>query len=213
MKPLRMALTKGRLENKTVDLFRSLGFDCSELDEKGRKLILSVPNANLEIVLAKAADVLTYVEYGVCDLGVVGKDTNLEQGGSFYEMADLGFGRCRFALAGPKDVDFFGGYSTKRIATKYPVVARRFFAGKGMDIDIIKIEGSVELAPLLGLADAIVDIVETGATLKENGLEVIEEITDISARIIVNPASLKLRKLEIESLLGKIEKVLGEKSR
>lgn len=213
MKPLRMALTKGRLENKTVDLFRSLGFDCSELDEKGRKLILSVPNANLEIVLAKAADVLTYVEYGVCDLGVVGKDTILEQGGSFYEMADLGFGRCRFALAGPKDVDFFGGYSTKRIATKYPVVARRFFAGKGMDIDIIKIEGSVELAPLLGLADAIVDIVETGATLKENGLEVIEEITDISARIIVNPASLKLRKLEIESLLGKIEKVLGEKSR
>lgn len=213
MKPLRMALTKGRLENKTVDLFRSLGFDCSELDEKGRKLILSVPNANLEIVLAKAADVLTYVEYGVCDLGVVGKDTILEQGGSFYEMSDLGFGRCKFALAGPKDVDFFGGYSTKRIATKYPVVARRFFAGKGMDIDIIKIEGSVELAPLLGLADAIVDIVETGATLKENGLEVIEEITDISARIIVNPASLKLRKLEIESLLGKIEKVLGEKSR
>lgn len=213
MKPLRMALTKGRLESKTVDLFRALGFDCSELDEKGRKLILTVPGANLEIVLAKAADVLTYVEYGVCDLGVVGKDTILEQGGSFYEMADLGFGRCRFALAGPKDRDFFGGYATKKIATKYPAVARRFFAGKGMDIDIIKIEGSVELAPLLGLADAIVDIVETGGTLKENGLEVIEEIADISARIIVNPASLKLRKLEIEGLLGKIQQVLGEKSR
>ncbi len=211
MKPLRLALTKGRLEQKTVDLFRQLGFDCSELEEKGRKLIIPIPGSGLEVVLAKAADVTTYVEYGACDLGIVGKDTILEQGGSFFEMADLGFGRCRFALAGPKDVDFYAGYNIKRIATKYPTVARRFFAGKTMDVDIIKIEGSVELAPLLGLADAIVDIVETGATLKENGLEIIEIIAELSARVIVNAASLKLRKQEIETLLEKIERVRGEK--
>lgn len=210
MKPLRIALTKGRLEKDTVGLLEKAGFDCTAVREKGRRLILPVGNGEIEVVLAKAADVITYVEHGVCDLGVVGKDTILENGTSFFEIMDLGFGKCRFALAGKKGTNFFSGYSAKTIATKYPNVARTFFEGKGMDIRVIKIEGSVELAPLLGLSDGIVDIVETGTTLKENGLEVIENIVNISARLIANTASLKLRKKEIEALADKMEKAKEE---
>ena len=205
MKPIRIALTKGRLEKDTVALFQKLGFDCEQLINKGRKLILEVPDANLEVVLAKAADVITYVEHGACDMGVVGKDTIMEYGGSFFEVLDLGFGRCRFALAAKKGNDFYGGYAGRTIASKYPNVTRSYFEAKGMDVDIVKIEGSVELAPLLSLADAIVDIVETGTTLKENGLEVIEEVAPISARLIVNTAAIKLRKTEIEDLIAKME--------
>ena len=204
MKPLRMALTKGRLEKDTVALLERIGYDCEAVHNKGRKLILPVGD-RLEVVLAKAADVITYVEHGVCDLGVVGKDTIMENGTSFYEVLDLGFGRCKFALAAPKGSDFFGGYASRTIATKYPNVARNYFESKAMDIRFIKIEGSVELAPLLGLSDAIVDIVETGTTLKENGLEFVETICDISARLIVNTASLKLRKAEIEELVAQME--------
>ena len=204
MKPLRIALTKGRLEKDTVALFEKIGYDCDAVHNKGRRLILPVGD-RLEVVLAKAADVITYVEHGVCDMGVVGKDTIMEHGSSFYEVLDLGFGRCRFALAAPKGADFWSGYSSRTIATKYPATARAFFESRGMDVSIIKIEGSVELAPLLGLADAIVDIVETGATLKENGLEVYEDIVPISARLIVNVASLKLRKQEIETLVSQME--------
>ena len=206
MKPLRIALTKGRLEKDTIKLLEAAGFDCTSVREKGRKLILPIGGANIEVVLAKAADVITYIENGVCDLGVVGKDTIMENGRSFYEILDLGFGRCRFALAGKAGTDFFSGYDAKTIATKYPNVTRNFFEGKGMDIRIIKIEGSVELAPLLGLSDAIVDIVETGSTLKENGLVIIEDnVAPISARLIANTASLKLRKAEIEELAAKME--------
>lgn len=208
MKPLRIALTKGRLEKDTVKLLESAGYDCTAVHEKGRRLILPIISGESEIniVLAKAADVITYVENGVCDLGVVGKDTIMENGRSFYEILDLGFGKCRFALAGKKGKDFYSGYNEKTIATKYPNVTRTFFEGKGMDIRIIKIEGSVELAPLLGLSDAIVDIVETGSTLKENGLEIIEDnVAPISARLIANTASLKLRKNEIEQLAAKME--------
>ena len=220
MKPLRIALTKGRLENDAVGLFERIGFDCSAVRNKGRKLILPVaagkpvaegtPMAGgaFEAVLAKAADVITYVEHGVCDLGVVGKDTIMEYGGSFYEVLDLGFGRCRFALAGPKGRDFFGGYSARTVATKYPNVAAGYFGEKAMDVRIIRIEGSVELAPLLGLADAIVDLVETGTTLRENGLAVIEEICGVSARLIVNAASMKMRREEIEALTGRMERAL-----
>lgn len=210
MKPLRIALTKGRLEKDTVALFETIGFDCEAVKNKGRKLILPV-GEHLEVVLAKAADVITYVEHGVCDLGVVGKDTIMEYGTSFYEVLDLGFGRCRFALAAPKGTDFFSGYASKTIATKYPNVARNYFESKAMDIRFIKIEGSVELAPLLGLSDAIVDIVETGSTLRENGLEVVETVCDISARLIVNTASLKLRKAEIEELVAQMEQATQEK--
>ena len=205
MKPLRIALTKGRLERDTVAMFERIGFDCTAVHEKGRKLILPIGDNQFEVVLAKAADVITYVEHGVCDLGVVGKDTIIENGSSFYEVLDLGFGKCKFALAAPKGTDFYSGYASKTIATKYPNVARSFFEGKGMDVKIIKIEGSVELAPLLGLSDAIIDIVETGSTLKEHGVEVIEKVCDISARLIVNTASMKLRKQEIDTLINQME--------
>ena len=207
-KTIRIALTKGRLENKTVDLLDKIGYDVSELRDKGRRLILNIPGENIEVVLAKAADVITYVEHGVCDIGVVGKDTIMEHGGKFFEISDLGFGRCKFALACKKGIDFYSGFGVKCIATKYPNVARRFFESKGMDVDIVKIEGSVELAPLLGLADGIVDIVETGVTLRENGLEVVEDVVPISARLIANTVSLKLRQTEIEALIQKIEEAL-----
>ena len=208
-KTIRIALTKGRLEKDTVNLFDKIGYDVSQLRDKGRRLILDIPGSNIEVVLAKAADVLTYVEHGVCDLGVVGKDTIDEHGGRFFEVCDLGFGRCKFALATKKGSDFYSGFGVKCIATKYPNVARRFFESKGMDVNIVKIEGSVELAPLLGLADGIVDIVETGVTLRENGLEVVEDVVPISARLIANTVSLKLRQSEIEALIQKIEEALS----
>lgn len=207
-KPLRIALTKGRLEKDTVGLFEKIGYDCTAVREKGRKLILPVDDGNIEVVLAKANDVITYVEHGVCDIGVVGKDTIMEMQGKFFEVLDLGFGRCKFALATKKGSSFYGGYNVKTIATKYPNIARGFFEGKGMDVDIVKIEGSVELAPLLELSDGIVDIVETGTTLKENGLEVIEDICPISARLIVNMVSMKLRQEEIEQFVKKIQENL-----
>ncbi len=208
MRPIRMALTKGRLEKDTLALFDRMGLDTSVVRDKGRRLILPVGD-RLEVVLAKAADVLTYVEHGVCDLGVVGKDTIAEGGGSFYEVLDLGFGRCRFALAAPKGSDFFAGYTAKTVASKYPNVTRAYFDKKNMDVRIIKIEGSVELAPLLGLSDGIVDIVETGSTLKENGLAVVEDVMPISARLIVNMACMKLRKQEIETLIADMEQHLS----
>lgn len=211
MNPIRIALTKGRLEKDTVKLFESLGFDCSQLHHKGRKLILQIPEQNLEIVLAKAADVITYVEHGVCDMGIVGKDVIMEYGGTFFEISDLGFGRCRFAVAGKIGEDFYGGYAGKTVATKYPAVTRKFFKSKGMDVKIVKIEGSVELAPLLGLSDAIVDIVETGATLKENGLELIEDVAEISARLIVNTVSMKLYKGRIESIVNMMEQEIKQR--
>lgn len=211
MKPLRIALTKGRLEKDTVALFEKLGMDCTAVHNKGRQLILPIGDGSIEVVLAKAADVITYVEHGVCDLGVVGKDTIMENGSRFYEVLDLGFGKCRFALAGPKGKDFYEGFSEKTVASKYPNVTRAFFESKAMDVRVIKIEGSVELAPLLGLSDAIVDIVETGSTLRENGLEVKEIVADISARLIVNTASMKLRKQEIESLSAKMEEAIQTK--
>ena len=148
-KPLRIALTKGRLEKDTVGLLERLGYDCTAVREKGRRLILPIPDGNMEVVLAKANDVITYVVHGVCDMGVVGKDTIIEMQGKFFELVDLGFGRCKFALACKKGTDFYSGFGVKCIATKYPNVARRFFESKGMDVDIVKIEGSVELAPLL----------------------------------------------------------------
>ncbi len=209
-KTLRIALTKGRLEKDTVGLFEKIGYDVTELREKGRRLILNIPCENIEVVLAKAADVITYVELGACDIGVVGKDTIMEHGGKYFEIADLGFGRCRFALATKKGSEFYGGYGVKTVATKYPAVTRGFFEGKKMDVDIVKIEGSVELAPLLEISDGIVDIVETGTTLKENGLEVIEDVAPISARLIVNTVSMKLKKERIEELAGLMTEALGK---
>ena len=206
---IRIALTKGRIEEKAVELLNKSGYDASELADselKGRKLLFEIKGVDIEVVLAKSADVITYVEHGVCDIGIVGKDTIMEQGKSFYEVLDLNFGKCRFALAGLKDKNFYEGYSQKVIATKYPNVTKRYFNEKGVDIEIVKIDGSVELAPLLGLADAIVDIVETGGTLKANGLAIYEEIAQISARVIVNKASIKLKKNEVDDFVGRIGK-------
>jgi len=201
---IRIALTKGRLEEETVKLLNKSGYDAAELANKGRKLLFNIKNADIEIVLAKAADVVTYVEHGVCDIGIVGKDTIMEHGKSFYEVLDLRFGACRFSLAGIKGKNFYNGYSRKVIATKYPNVAKRYFNDKGLDVEIVKIEGSVELAPLLGLADGIVDLVSTGDTLRENGLEEYETITQSSARVIVNKAAIKLKKNEIDDFVGRI---------
>jgi len=198
------------------------GYDASELlFNKGRKLLFEITQTpaacgrhplskggfeKIEIVLAKAVDVITYVEHGVCDIGIVGKDTIMEHGRSFYEVLDLSFGKCKFALAGLKDKNFYEGYSQKVIATKYPNVTKRYFNEKGVDVQIVKIDGSVELAPILGLADGIVDIVETGGTLKANGLAVYEDIAQVSARVIVNKASIKLKKTEVDDFIGRISK-------
>jgi ATP phosphoribosyltransferase regulatory subunit len=206
---LRIALTKGRLEEEVVAMLEASGYDVSCLRAKGRRLLLPIPGTNIEVVLVKAADVITYVEHGVCDVGVVGKDTIAEHGGVYYEILDLGAGKCRFVLAALKDADFYGDFGAKRIATKYPNVAASWFESKGMDVQIIRIEGSVELAPMLELADGIVDIVETGNTLRENGLAVIEDIRPVSARMIVNVAGMKLKKKEIDALTAKLQGVIG----
>lgn len=201
---IRIAFTKGRIESKAVEIFENAGYACDELKNKGRKLFFRIGD-DIEVVLAKANDVITYVEHGVCDAGIVGKDTIMENGSGFYEVLDLGFGKCRFALAAKKGTDFFGGFSHKVVASKYPKVAKEYFSSLGMDVEIVKIDGSVELAPLLGLADGIVDIVETGSTLKENGLEVVAEVAPVSARFIVNAASMKMKKAELDKIIEDIE--------
>ena len=212
MWPLRIAVAKGRLEHEVLALLERMGLDCRTAKNKGRKLILSLDQGRLELVLAKAPDIITYVEHGVCDMGIVGKDTIMELAQSVFEVMDLGFGQCRMALAAGQGVDFYQGYGAKTVATKYPNIARTYFESKGMDINIVKIEGSVELAPLLALADGIVDIVETGSTLKDNDLEEIETIARLSARLVVNVASMKMRKKEIDGFLEKLTQALkGER--
>ena len=201
---IRLALTKGRIEKGAVALLEKAGYGCQGLRDKGRRLIVPTDGGEIDVVFAKAADVITYVETGACDIGIVGKDTILENGSSFYEMADLGIGRCRMVLAAPKGSDFFSGYAARRVASKYPKIAADYFSRKQLDVGIIKIEGSVELGPVLGLTDAIVDLVETGKTLAENGLEVVETVCEVSTRLIVNIASLKLRKAEIEEIVGRL---------
>lgn len=210
IKRVKIALTKGRIEKEAVNIFQRTGIDCSEIINKGRKLIFHNEESNIDFVLVKAPDVLTYVEHGVVDIGIVGKDTLMEQNKDFYEVLDLGFGKCKFSVAGPENSNFYSGYNRKKIATKYPNVARNYFRKLGQDVEIIKIEGSVELAPILGLADAIVDIVETGTTLKENGLVVYEDICDISARMVVNVASMKMKKNEIEDIINRVQMQIKE---
>lgn len=208
---IRLALTKGRIEKKALEYLGRAGYDVSELDEdkKGRKLLFKVGDS-IEVVLAKAADVITYVERGVCDGGIVGEDTIMEAKASVYELLDLEFGKCRFALAGIKGRDFYDGYGHKVIASKYPNVTKDYFDGKGIDVEVVKIDGSVELAPLLGLSDAIVDIVETGSTLKANGLEVYEDVAPISARFIANISRIKTKKNEFDTLLSALTAVVAE---
>ncbi|MBC1458997.1 ATP phosphoribosyltransferase [Listeria newyorkensis] len=209
MKSLQIALTKGRLEKSAVALLEQAGVDCAMLHEKSRKLIFKSEDAPYSFILAKAPDVTTYVKHGVADIGIVGKDVLMEQDKEHYEMLDLKIGRCQFCLASTPSYDP-SDYRRKIIATKYPTVATKYFRERGEDVEIIKIEGSVEMAPILGLADAIIDIVETGSTLRENGLVMFDTMYDISARLIVNKASLKRNKAQIFELIDLLENTLEE---
>ncbi|KGO13786.1 ATP phosphoribosyltransferase [Clostridium botulinum] len=212
MKKVKIALTKGRLEKKTIEIFKTININTRELGDKGRKLIFNCENEeyNIELFLVKAKDVETYVEYGAADIGVVGKDTLMETNKEFYEVLDLNMGKCKFAVAALPSFKLDQGYNRKKIATKYPNIAREYFRKKGMDVELIKIEGSVELGPIVGLADAIVDIVETGNTLRENGLVVVEDICEISARMIVNKASMKTKKDEIIKIIENVSQVIRQ---
>ncbi|WP_058485094.1 ATP phosphoribosyltransferase [Defluviitalea phaphyphila] len=210
MRYLTFALAKGRLAEKTMELFESVGFSCNEMKEKTRKLIFTNEDLKLKFFLAKASDVPTYVEYGAADIGVVGKDTLLEEKRNLYEVLNLGFGKCRMTVAGPKEMKYkLNSGQDLRVATKYPNIARDYFYHKKQQtVEIIKLNGSVELAPIVGLAEVIVDIVETGSTLKENGLVVLEEICPISARMVVNRVSMKMEYDRITDLIEKVKKVL-----
>ncbi|WP_394405447.1 ATP phosphoribosyltransferase [Streptococcus sp. 20-1249] len=189
-KGITIALTKGRIEQATIDLLEQAGFDMTFMADKGRHLIFDSPDGAIRLLLVKAPDVTIYVRHGVAEVGVVGKDVLIEHPTGYLEMLDLNFGLCKFAVASTADYAP-SDHKRKRIATKYPTVAKNHFAQKGEDVEIISIQGSVEIAPVIGLADAIVDIVETGSTLVANGLEIYEDICRISARIIVNKAALK----------------------
>lgn len=205
---LSIALTKGRLEKESVKIFEKCGYGIEELQNKGRQLVFKDSIKDNEYFLVKAADCVTYVEHGVADVGIVGKDTLLESTGRYYEVMDLDIGKCGFIVASLPAMDPYKKVGHVKIGTKYPTVAKEYFKKIGMDVEVIKIEGSVELAPILGLCDAIVDIMETGTTLKENGLIVFDRICNISARVIVNKASFKLKREEITNLLNDIKKVL-----
>lgn len=205
---INIALTKGRLEKESVKIFEKAGFDISALKDKGRKLIFKDNRMDYNYFLVKSVDAITYVEHGVADIGIVGKDTLIESNLNYYEMLDLKIGKCKFIVASLPDSKLFKSYGHIKIGTKYPNVAKKYFYEKGIDVEIIKIEGSVELAPILGLCDGIVDIMETGTTLKENGLIVRDEICDISARIIVNNTAFKLKEKEIKEFLFKVSNVI-----
>lgn len=196
MKPV-LALTKGRLEKQFIEFLRERGYDVAPLIDKGRKL--QVETDQFFAVFAKGVDVATYVEYGIADLGIVGEDILMEAEADVFDILAMPFGKCRFAVAGKPDSEPV--FRKKRIATKYPNIATKYFREKGNSIDIVKLDGSVELAPLLGLADDIVDIVETGNTLKENGLVVKEEMFTLSARCIANRNSLKLKKAVLSPII------------
>ena len=205
---ISIALTKGRLEKEIVKLLDKANFGTEELKNKGRKLVFNDTIEEIKYFLVKAADSITYVEHGVADIGIVGKDTLMESDNNYYEVLDLGIGKCGFIVASLPEKDVFKKVGHIKIVTKYPRVAREYFKKRGMDVEIIKIEGSVELAPILGLCDAIVDIMETGTTLKENGLIVFDRICDISARVIVNKASFKMKREEIGAFISRLKQVL-----
>lgn len=194
MKYLTVALAKGRLAELAMDLFIKMGMDCSEMKEKTRKLIFADEKNKMKFILVKASDVPTYVEYGAADIGIVGKDTLLEENRNLYEMINLGFGACKMAVCGPADMrNQLSKINNLRVASKYPAIAEKYFQDtKGQSIELIKLNGSVELAPLVGLSDVIVDIVESGKTLEENGLEVLEDICPLSAWFVVNKVSMKM---------------------
>lgn len=205
MKTLSIALPKGRLGEKTYKFFEAAGLGCPEILEDNRKLIFDNPENGVRYFWAKPSDVAIYVQHGAADIGVVGKDILLESNPDVYELLDLEMGKCRMAVAGIKG-QRYDPKKTLRVATKFPNIARNYFAKRGVDIEIIKLNGSIEIAPLLDLSDVIVDIVETGTTLKENNLEPFEDIVNISARFIANKSSYKFKSAEIEDLISKIRR-------
>lgn len=208
---LNIALAKGRLVEKSIEFFEYAGIDCSELKDQTRKLIVMDEKNKVRFFLAKPADIPTYVEYGAADLGIVGKDTIMEEGRRIYEVLDLGFSRCKMVLAGTPEIrDRLDELNNKRVATKYPNIARDYFEYKRREsIEVIKLNGSVELAPLVGLSEVIVDLVETGNTLRDNGLVVIDEIADISARLIVNRVSMKMESKRISRIIDGFREKIG----
>lgn len=215
MEYLTIALTKGRLARKTLALLEKAGFTCEELkDENTRKLIFTNEEQGLKFFLAKGPDVPTYVEYGAADLGVVGSDIIMEENRRAYEVLDLGFGKCRMCVCGPVEAkEKLKYHEMIRVASKYPNIAKEYFYNrKHQTVDIIKLNGSVELGPIVGLSDVIVDIVETGGTLKENGLTVLEEICPLSARLIVNQVSMQMQTERINDMIRKLRSVLREEA-
>ena len=216
MRYLTFALAKGRLAKKTIALLEQIGITCEEMkDPDTRKLIFVNEELKMKFFLSKATDVPTYVEYGAADIGVVGKDTILEEGRNLYEVMDLGFGKCRMCVCGPASArELLKKNEIIRVASKYPVIAKDYFNNrKHQTVEIIKLNGSVELAPIVGLSEVIVDIVETGSTLRENGLEVLEEICPLSARMVVNQVSLKMENERIHKLLEDLNRLIKEENK
>ena len=216
MRYLTFALAKGRLAKKTLALLEQIGITCEEMkDPDTRKLIFVNEELKMKFFLSKATDVPTYVEYGAADIGVVGKDTILEEGRNLYEVMDLGFGKCRMCVCGPASArELLKKNEIIRVASKYPVIAKDYFNNrKHQTVEIIKLNGSVELAPIVGLSEVIVDIVETGSTLRENGLEVLEEVCPLSARMVVNQVSLKMENERIHKLLEDLNRLIEEENK
>ena len=213
---ITLALSKGRIYDETLPLLKAAGIEVLDDPEKSRKLILATNQSDVQVVIVRATDVPTYVEYGGADLGVTGKDTLIEHGGqALYQPLDLGIARCRVSVAVRADFDYASAVrqgSRLKVATKYVAIAREFFAAKGVHVDMIKLYGSMELAPLTGLADAIVDLVSTGGTLKANNLVEVEQIMQISSRLVVNQAALKLKREPIRVIIDAIEAAVGKKS-
>ena len=210
---ITFALPKGRIMQDSMELFAKIGITCPEMEKGSRKLVFENSESKFRFMAVRATDVPTYVEYGCADLGVVGKDTLLEQGKDLYEPIDLKFGYCRMVVAEPKSLrqeDDPANWSNIRVATKYPNVTERFFASKGIQVELIKLYGSIELAPLVGLSERIVDLVSTGATLRENGMVEVETIAEITSRLIVNRASLKTKHQRITEIIEGLERVIGD---
>ncbi|MCQ2492241.1 MAG: ATP phosphoribosyltransferase [Lachnospiraceae bacterium] len=213
MRYLTFALAKGRLAKQTMKLLEQIGITCEEMkDPKTRKLIFVNEELKVKFFLSKASDVPTYVEYGAADIGVVGKDTILEEGRPLYEVLDLGFGKCKMCVCGPESArEYLEHKELIRVASKYPNIAKEYFYNKKLQtVEIIKLNGSVELAPIVGLSEVIVDIVETGTTLKENGLGVLEEICPLSARMVVNQVSYKLEQERIQKLINDLKELTAK---
>lgn len=206
-----IAAAKGRLAEEGIRLLELSGIRFPEYIKKSRKLVFKSEDGNIEMVLVKPGDVPVYVERGTCDIGIVGKDVLAESRANLYEILDLGFGKCKMITAATRDISLNRGKKL-RVATKYPNMAKDYFNKKGEMIDIIKLNGSVELAPVMGLSDVIVDIVETGKTLKENGLHIVDTICDISARLVVNKVSFKTKTETIEKIVKSIQSIMGEES-